>query len=214
MGNDATSGMFDTELAAVSELARELTPDQWQQPSLCTDWSVRDVFRHVAFHTHRAGLRQILGNGDKWTARLTAEAHADTIDGLVAWLASPAPDSARRSMINVCELVIHQQDVRRPLGTPRVYPDATMRACLQKCTTATGNLFVIGVPRRHGRGLRLVANDLDWSAGNGPEVTGAGEALLMAIAGRPAALADLSGPGIATLAERVDRSSSTVATTS
>ncbi len=88
-----------------------------------------------------------------------------------------------------------------------------MRACLEKCTTATGNLFVHRRPRRHGRGLRLVATDLDWSAGNGPEVTGTGDALLMAIAGRPAALADLTGPGVATLAERVNTSSSSVAAT-
>jgi hypothetical protein len=51
------------------------------------------------------------------------------------------------------------------------------------------------------RGVRLVATDLDWSHGNGPEVRGSGEALLMAMAGRPAALDDLDGPGKAKLAK-------------
>ena len=41
----------------------------------------------------------------------------------------------------------------------------------------------IGAFRRI-RGLRLVATDLDWAMGKGAEVTGTGEALLMAMAGR------------------------------
>jgi hypothetical protein len=53
------------------------------------------------------------------------------------------------------------------------------------------------------RGVRLVATDLDWSHGRGPEVRGNGEALLMAMAGRRAALDDLDGPGKAKLAQHI-----------
>jgi hypothetical protein len=53
------------------------------------------------------------------------------------------------------------------------------------------------------RGVRLVATDVDWSHGRGPEVRGPGEALLMIMAGRPDALADLDGPGVVTVASRV-----------
>ena len=55
------------------------------------------------------------------------------------------------------------------------------------------------------RGLHLRATDLDWSAGEpgAPEVTGTAEALMMALAGRPTALADLSGPGVAELRTRL-----------
>ena len=52
-------------------------------------------------------------------------------------------------------------------------------------------------------GLKLQATDLDWTHGEGPVVTGSGEALLMAIAGRKAALADLGGEGKDTLASRL-----------
>ena len=45
-------------------------------------------------------------------------------------------------------------------------------------------------------GLRLVATDLDWSTGDGPEVRGTGEALIMGIAGRRTPLDDLDGPGL------------------
>jgi uncharacterized protein (TIGR03083 family) len=196
--------MFDAELAAFSALTRGLTSEQWEAPSLCAAWTVREVVLHIAYHTHRAGLRQNLGNADKWTARLAERAHADTTDGLVAWLGSQAPDSARKSRINICELVIHQQDVRRPLGIMREFPESTMRTCLELCTSVTGNLLVIGERRRRGRGLQLVATDLAWSTGEGPQVTGTGAALLMAVAGRPAALTDVTGPGVSLLAERME----------
>ena len=53
------------------------------------------------------------------------------------------------------------------------------------------------------RGVRLVASDVDWSHGTGPEVRGTGEALLMAMAGRLAALDDLDGAGKAKLARHI-----------
>ena len=52
-------------------------------------------------------------------------------------------------------------------------------------------------------GLRFVATDLDWSHGEGQEVYGPGEALLVAVAGRASALGDLSGDGVDELARRV-----------
>ena len=56
---------------------------------------------------------------------------------------------------------------------------------------------------KRARGVTLVATDLTWSAGQGPEVRGPGEALLMAMAGRRDALRDLDGPGLQGLAARV-----------
>jgi hypothetical protein len=53
------------------------------------------------------------------------------------------------------------------------------------------------------RGLRLVATDLGFAAGLGPEVRGTAEALLMAIAGRRGVVSELSGPGQAKLAARI-----------
>ena len=52
-------------------------------------------------------------------------------------------------------------------------------------------------------GLRLVATDVDWSHGSGPEVSGPGEALLLAASGRPAGLPELDGEGVAVLRERL-----------
>jgi hypothetical protein len=61
----------------------------------------------------------------------------------------------------------------------------------------------------HGRsrvaGLTLRATDTDLVVGDGPEVEGPAIALLLATSGRPAGLADLSGPGVDVLAERISR---------
>lgn len=58
---------------------------------------------------------------------------------------------------------------------------------------------VIGGARRT-RGVRLVASDMDWAAGHGPEVHGSGEALLLVMTGRVEAVRDeLTGAGVARL---------------
>ena len=86
--------------------------------------------------------------------------------------------------------LIHQQDIRRPLGIARRIPEQRLRAVLD---------FALTVPAVRGarrtRGVRLLADDLDWTHGDGPEVRGPGGALLMAMAARPDVLKDLTGSG-------------------
>jgi hypothetical protein len=56
---------------------------------------------------------------------------------------------------------------------------------------------------RRARGVRLIATDVDWAYGDGPEVSGPGEALMMAMAARPDALSQLAGRGKELLAQRI-----------
>jgi hypothetical protein len=45
-----------------------------------------------------------------------------------------------------------------------------------------------------------MATDMDWTAGDGPEVRGSGEALLLVMAGRlEAVLSELTGAGLTLL---------------
>ena len=48
-----------------------------------------------------------------------------------------------------------------------------------------------------------LAPDVTWSHGEGPEVQGPGESILLALAGRPVVLDELTGDGLATLRSRV-----------
>ncbi len=196
--------MVAAEHADLCALAQSLGAVQWEAPTLCDGWTVRDVMIHLADHVHRTGgeaFRATVRGGLSPTksARLTVERHRDrsTAD-LLSWLGTPVRSP---SPVQLAELVIHQQDVRRPLGLDREIPEDRVVACLDFALSRTGNVAVAGA-RRRAAGIRLTATDTPWSWGAGPEVRGPAEALLMAVNGRPEAVKDLSGDGIATLAER------------
>ena len=185
-----------------------LLPEQWSSPSLCDGWSVRDVAAHcVSFEgVPPRGLVSRFLKGRLQTDRINALAVADladrSTDDIVALLRDNAEPHGLGAgfggRIALTDNMIHQQDIRRPLGTPRTIPHQRLGVALN---------FVRYAPTIRGawqaRGLRLIATDLDWSYGKGPEVRGPGEALLMIMAGRAAALRDLDGPGVPELARRL-----------
>ncbi|MGY1991313.1 MULTISPECIES: maleylpyruvate isomerase family mycothiol-dependent enzyme [Mycolicibacterium] len=187
-----------------ADLLDDLSPQQWQAPTLCSGWNVRDVVAHTIAYLGqtRMGLTAAL---------LAARGQIDRLNES-ALRTAPGPDELRGLMragvdpsgvgalygcrVALIECLIHQQDVRRPLGLPRIIPAGTLRASL---TFARVSPVIGGAWRT--RGLRLIATDLDWSAGHGPVIRGPGEALLLAMTGRVGAVADeLQGPGLAQLA--------------
>jgi uncharacterized protein (TIGR03083 family) len=97
------------------------------------------------------------------------------------------------------EVVVHGEDIRRPLGLgAAVSPEATV-ACLDMFKGAN---FPVGAKKRVS-GLRLVATDADWSHGSGPEVQGPALGVLLAMTGRAGGLESLTGPGVAVLRSRL-----------
>ena len=54
------------------------------------------------------------------------------------------------------------------------------------------------------KGLKLSAVDADFESGSGPEVTGRVLDLVLAMAGRPEALTDLTGSGVAEIRRRMN----------
>jgi hypothetical protein len=86
----------------------------------------------------------------------------------------------------------------RPLGIRRDLPEADL---LPVAELVKVDRHRFGTKKRIA-GLKLTATDMDWSHGQGPEVRGPTEALVMMMAGRMVALDDLSGEGKATLIAR------------
>ncbi|MUM16172.1 maleylpyruvate isomerase family mycothiol-dependent enzyme [Mycobacterium sp. CBMA271] len=191
-----------------TNLLEELTPEQWDAPSLCTQWRVRDVVAHfVGFEDlSRAAMvpRFIKGgfNPNRINATRLAELSGLSPEQLVERVrASETPRGLTAGFdgrIALLDSMIHQQDVRRPLGIPRVIPEDRLRVAMDFATWAP---LVRGFWR--GRGVRLVASDMDWTFGRGSEVTGPAEAVLMAMGARADALKDLDGPGKSTLAQHI-----------
>jgi uncharacterized protein (TIGR03083 family) len=206
--------MVDAERAEFADLADSLTPAQWDAPSLCTAWKVRDVVAHVtegATLTTGGAIKAVVKHGFRVNKMLTEEAKkggkAPTPE-LAAALRTAVgrrttPPGVKPAGLLTDEL-IHQQDVRRALGVPRQIPQDRLRAVLDEVSGYNNTLLPA---KKRTKGLHLAATDLDWEAGEptGADVTGTGEALMMAMAGRPAALDDLSGPGVDELRERISR---------
>lgn len=103
-----------------------------------------------------------------------------------------------KSVDNLVDIVVHTQDIRRPLAIAPALAEGRLAICLDRLK---GYGFPFGAKKRVA-GLRLEATDIDWSWGEGPVVRGPGEAILMMLAGRRVADGDLEGEGTGILASR------------
>lgn len=192
------------------DLLRGLTIAQWEAPSLCAAWRVRDVAVHVVSYDElskkdlaatfvRGGPR--VSGVNQVAMRRYADLDAQAIIDLVARCVRPRGLTAGfKGGIALTDGTIHQQDIRRAIGLPRTIPPERLTHVLDFAMTAPT------LPaKKNARGLRLIATDMDWTTGSGQEVSGPAEALLMTIAGRPDALADLHGDGTETLRQRITK---------
>jgi uncharacterized protein (TIGR03083 family) len=189
-------------------LLATLSPEDWDAPTLCDGWRVRDVVAHVISYEglDTRSLVMRLAKGRFLLGRVNAVGVAEMRerrpDELLARLNSHLEPRGLTAgfggRVALLDALIHHQDIRRPLGKPREIPADRLRLALDFARFAPP----IGAFWR-ARGLRLTATDLGWTAGKGPAVAGPGEALLMAIAGRRGVVHELSGPGQPTLAARV-----------
>ena len=190
------------------DLLGTLTPEQWRAPSLCAGWSVHDVVAHVLSY-EELGPRQLaarFARGSFRFGRVNAvglreyadRSPAELTDLLRRHLTPTGLTAGLGGAIALTDGLIHHQDIRRPLGLPRAVPAERVRPALRTALFAPTLLGVVRV-----RDVRLVATDLDWAFGRGPEVRGTAEALLMTVAGRRDIAAELSGPGRERIARRL-----------
>ncbi|HZH18630.1 MAG TPA: maleylpyruvate isomerase family mycothiol-dependent enzyme [Geodermatophilus sp.] len=190
------------------DLLGTLTPEQWRAPSLCAGWSVHDVVAHVLSY-EELGPRQLaarFARGSFRFGRVNAvglreyadRSPAELTDLLRRHLTPTGLTAGLGGTIALTDGLIHHQDIRRPLGLPRAVPAERVRPALRTALFAPTLLGVVRV-----RDVRLVATDLDWTFGRGPEVRGTAEALLMTVAGRRGIAAELSGPGRERIARRL-----------
>ena len=96
------------------------------------------------------------------------------------------------------EIVVHGEDIRRPLGLAHRSPSRRW----SQWRTPGRTRISSSAPKRRIAGLQLRATDTDWSHGVGPEVVGPLQSLVVAMTGRKGSHADLSGEGRPTLSAR------------
>ena len=202
--------LHDEEDADLSALLHDLGPEEWERPSLCEGWRVRDVVGHIldgnelrlstlpfrlarfGFSSDRSGKHHSIQRAE---GRSPEELVRD-FDQRDAWAGTCRVFPPRLVLL---DRLVHHQDIRRPLDRPRVVPADRLVACLD----ATPRLGSVFGARKRTTALRFEATDVDWSWGDGPVVRGPGEALLLTMLGRHQALPDLDGPGLEVFAARV-----------
>lgn len=200
------------ELADWRELLPRLTPEQWRSASLCEGFTAADVVGHLALaravplSTVLIKLARFRGDLDRLSyveSRAFATEHGPA--GLSEIFIRETQRRPERGLARIeparrelADALTHRLDVCWPLGIEVDVPTARMGACLD----AVVRLRDWGY-RRTANGLALRATDVNWAYGAGPTVAGPAQALLLAVGGRPAGLATLSGPGVDTLAQQV-----------
>ena len=199
--------LIHAEREALAADLGTLTDDQWAAPSLCGEWTVRDVLGHMiatAKMTPPKFFVSMAAAGFRFnnmTAKgVASEATAKPGDGLANFRShlkdTTAPPGPVEAMLG--EAVIHPADIRTPLGIPHDYPE---EALIRVADFYKGSNLIVGAKRRID-GLTLRATDTGWSTGSGPEVSGPHLSLILAMTGRSAAIAELSGAGVDMLKSR------------
>ena len=206
MDSDELWTTIDAQRTSLADLLAGLTPEEWERPSWCAGWRVRDVAAHLALA--QASLAVAL------PAFLRARGSFDRMvhDTAVAHAAAPPEDlvAAIRAMVGsrrrapvvtevepLLDVLVHGQDIARPLGLERPVP-------ARAAATAATRAWRMGWPfwaRRRLRGTTLVATDSDWRVGSGLPVCGTTGDLLLLVTGRRQVLPQLSGPGAALLGQ-------------
>ena len=205
MDDDYWSAVAQLRLG-VADLLEELAPQEWDRPSLCDGWRVRDVAGHLSlvptittwemvraaprgrFNPHR--INTLLAQ--QYAERSTRE--------IVARIREHAGERRTARVLDVrdslFDVAVHSQDVAVPLGRSFEVPVDSARAGLDR-------VWEMGWPfraRKRLSDLRLSATDADWTVGDGPLVEGSALALLLLLTGRTeAARPQLAGPGVPSL---------------
>ncbi|HNJ98606.1 MAG TPA: maleylpyruvate isomerase family mycothiol-dependent enzyme [Ilumatobacteraceae bacterium] len=201
------------ESRAIADTLDGLDDASFDHATLCAGWRVRDVISHMllghttpmpkmvlmlgkyGFNVPKASLKGSIDFGTEHSPAELRAAWRGVVDG-----------KTRRGITKVIptkegfvDHMIHLQDILRPLGRSRAIPADHLTAALDVMPTLGG--FVKSKQRM--KGLRWRATDVDWTWGDGPEVVGPAEALILLASGRTAPLPEVSGDGVDTLRQRL-----------
>jgi uncharacterized protein (TIGR03083 family) len=188
---------------SVADQLETLSAADWDAPSLCEGWRVRDVAGHLSmvptvttvellaamprggFNLHRVNTLLARRYGSLEPAAIVARIREHALDRTTA--------KALNTADSLFDLVVHGQDMFRPLGQRFEVPADVAVAGLDR-------VWAMGWPfraRRRWGHLTLTATDGAWTVGTGPEVRGSAVTLLLLLTGRTeAAVGGLSGAGL------------------
>ena len=193
-GEDEIRAAIAERRRALAGVLAGLTDAQWDAPTLCHGWRVRELVVHLTmafrWSTPRFVWEMVRARGSFGrmcdvtarrdaatlsTAELTA-AVADNVD-------NPWHPPGGGYLGALTHDTVHGLDVTVPLGLDVPAPAATLAVVLSTlCGPRSVKHFGL-----HLDGVELRATDLAWTHGSGEVVTGTAQDLVLAISGREAA---------------------------
>ncbi len=184
-----------------------LSAGQWAAQSWCQGWSVQDTAGHVLAAAEQTPVnfyQELASAGFRFNvftdrgARSLATIGPDELTRRLRARTATTNHPPAPVLAMLGEIVVHGEDIRRPLGLEHRPPEEALVAVADSWKNSN---LLIGAKRRIA-GLRLTATDSDWATGDGPEVSGPLVSLILTMTGRKQAHQDLTGEGLAVLAAR------------
>ncbi|MFC5747639.1 maleylpyruvate isomerase family mycothiol-dependent enzyme [Actinomadura rugatobispora] len=207
MRRDEILAWVRAERLGLADFLDTLDEHEWRADSLCQGWTVHDVAAHMTLSTRTTllvavkGAIRARGDFNRMEADLARERAARYGPAALVEQLRETAGSARRTpgaapLDPLVDVLVHGQDIARPLGRVREMPAEPAIPALEHVLRRR----FYGA-RKRLRGTRLTATDVRWSAGEGPdEIRGPIADLLMLATGRTAGLAALTGAGVARVA--------------
>lgn len=187
----------------------KLDDGDWATTTVCDPWTVRHLVAHMTALGNQTvpnffgGFIKSGFNFDKFVDRdlqkYDSGSNADVLAGFEKTLSSTKKPPAPK-YIPLGEYMCHGEDIRAAVGNRGTYAYSDEQISALGPSYAKTKAPLDG--KRRAEGLRLVASDSEWRLGDGPEVTGPGVDLILAMVGRPYALDNLDGEGLDTLRSR------------
>ena len=178
------------EYRALADLLAFSPVEVWDAVSLCEGWRTREVVAHVTMPVRYSGpafMAELRAAGGDFTRLSNIVADRDGAlpvaqllddlrsDVLHSWR---PPGGGVEGALTHC--VIHGLDIIEAVPLERKVPEARVRAVLDLLSVADGpNPFGVELS-----GVRLEADDMEWSLGEGEVISGPGQALVGVLSGR------------------------------
>jgi uncharacterized protein (TIGR03083 family) len=196
MDSDQLWDTIHHERDRLRELLRSLDHAEWDQPSLCAGWQVRDVAAHTISSSDYSvvdmvtGVIRARGDFNRLMDRLAREQGARPVEDIIARYERQATSRRRppgtKPQDPLVDVLVHSQDIAIPLGRDHPMP---MEPAREAAAFVWSRGFPYDAQRKHA-GTRFVATDVDFTAGEGETVEAPIAAILLRMTGRQPAWTD------------------------
>ena len=212
--NDNVWKLISCSRSELADFLAGLDQTDWDHPSLCVGWRVRDVVAHLILeynYQFPASLGELARSGfrlNKFMCRtaqkLGQQPTAALLDQFRATINQHHHPAGVPPLNVLVDLLVHEQDIQRGLGRLKAMPTDAVKLIFSHWQPKDFNFGerITGVQNRV-QGLSFRASDITAQVGSGPEVSGPSDDILMVMLGRQSATKTLHGNGLALLCSRL-----------